>query len=141
MKASRFAALALFLLLAPGLQAQDDQPSGMTVSQWQCPQTEIGTIVAMYDSITRPIEDELVAEGMLVGAGMFLHQWGDEWNVNWYRLGQDLDAIMAAMAEVASRVQARHDNPPNLFASCTAHKDNIYFWGPRTAPMPSGGGQ
>jgi hypothetical protein len=106
----------------------------MFVSQWQCPQAEIATIGQVYDSLIRPIEQELVTEGTFYGAGMFFHQWGDEWNVNWYRLAQDRDAVFDAIAEVSRRLQERHPDRPNQFASCTAHKDNIYFWGPRTTP-------
>jgi hypothetical protein len=28
-------------------------------------------------------------------------------------------------------------NHPNHLHSCTAHKDNIHWWGPRTAAAPS----
>ena len=143
MKLLRYLTLALFFVLAPGLSAQDSLPRGMTVSQYQCPQSAISDISRQYDSITRPVEDELVAEGLMVGAGLFFHQWGDEWNVNYYRLGQDQQSIMDAIAEVGRRVQARYPDAqgPGLFAECTAHKDNIYFWGPRTATTPGGGGQ
>jgi hypothetical protein len=80
----------------------------MFVSQWQCPQAEIATIGQVYDSLIRPIEQELVTEGTFYGAGMFFHQWGDEWNVNWYRLAQDRDAVFDAIAEVSRRLQERH---------------------------------
>jgi hypothetical protein len=135
MRRTLLTALTLALLIPVGAQAQDAElPRGMFVSQWQCPQAEIATIGQVYDSLIRPIEQELVTEGTFYGAGMFFHQWGDEWNVNWYRLAQDRDAVFDAIAEVSRRLQERHPDRPNQFASCTAHKDNIYFWGPRTTP-------
>ena len=97
----------------------------------------MSTIAQFYDSLMVPIEQELVNEGLLFGSGMFFHQWGDEWNVNWYRLGIDRSAVFDAIEEVGRRFEERHgevENPP--LASCSAHKDNIYWWGPRTTPPP-----
>ena len=141
MRRTPFTALALGLLLPTAVLAQDNQdeelPRAMFISQWICPQDAIQEISQSYDSITNPVEQELVNEGLMYGAGMFFHSWGDEWNVNWYRIGQDNAAVFSALQEVGRRVNERHEDPPNLFAECTAHKDNIYFWGPRTAPPPT----
>jgi hypothetical protein len=128
--------------MLPGLGAQEGEedtlPTGMLVSQWQCPQSAVSAISQVYDSLWVPIEQELVNEGLLFGTGMFFHQWGDEWNVNWYRLGQDRDAVFAALDEGGRRFNERHPDPPDFLLVCTAHRDNIYFWGPRTQPPPAG---
>ena len=134
---SMIAFLALFVLIPFGVEAQEQEeelPRGLFVSQWQCPQNQIQWISQMYDSLANPIEQELVNEGMLSSAGMFFHDWGDEWNVNWYRIGQDRSAVFEAVSEVGRRMNERHPDAPNLLESCSAHRDNIYFWGPRTAP-------
>jgi hypothetical protein len=109
--------LTLFVLIPFVAEAQEQEeelPRGLFVSQWQCPQNQIQWISQMYD--------------------MFFHDWGDEWNVNWYRIGQDRSAVFDAVSEVGRRMNERHPDAPNLFESCRAHRDNIYFWGPRTAP-------
>ena len=134
-------ALATVFVLPLSARAQeageeDQLPRGLFVSQWMCPQSAIGDISQAFDSLWIPVQQELVNEGKMVGAGMFFHQWGDEWNVNWYRTGADRQAVFDALAETGRRVNERHGDLPDMFAECTAHKDNIYFWGPRTDPPP-----
>ena len=71
----------------------------------------------------------------MASAGLFFHAWADEWNVNYYRTGYDIGGLIDAIAEVGARVQEAHPelaDGPGPFAVCTAHKDNIYFLGPRT---------
>lgn len=114
---------------------EDRRATILTISSWQCPQSDIAAISANYDSITRPVEEELVAEGKMESAGMFFHLWADEWNVNYYRSGYDLSSLMDAIAEVGRRVTEANPelaDAPGPFAACTAHKDNIYGFGPRT---------
>ena len=137
---ARLTAVAVLLVvLTPaatsGQQQQDSVPRALLISSWICPQAEIARIAAAYDSITRPIEEELVRAGRMAGAGLFFHDWADEWNVNYYRLAMNRAQAFDAIAEVGRLTEERHPNAPNVFASCTAHKDNIYFWGPRTAPQ------
>ncbi len=140
MRRTCFIALALCIAgtaKAYGQGVQDDQlPRALFISQWICPQSVVQEISRSYDSLTVPIEQELVDEGKMFSAGMFFHRWGDEWNVNWYRIGQDNAAVFAALQEIGRRADARHPDAPDRFAECTAHKDNIYFWGPRTTPAP-----
>jgi hypothetical protein len=67
--------VAVFIPLSA--HAQDTElPRGMFVSQWQCPQAELATIAQVYDSIIRPIEQELVDEGSFFGGGMVLSPVG-----------------------------------------------------------------
>jgi hypothetical protein len=137
------AALALTLSLPAAALAQEDDapPNMLTISSYQCPQALVGEISENYGTYTRPIEQELVDEGMLVAAGMFFHAWSDEWNVNYWRVGSSLDAVIAAIAEVQSRFVERHPDladAPGWFAECTAHKDNVYFWGPSTSSGEGG---
>jgi hypothetical protein len=143
MSRSGLVVLVLCLVVPCSATAQEaegqEPPRGLFISSWICPQSALGDIAQAYDSIARPIEEELVAEGKMVGAGLFFHNWGDEWNVNYYRLGQDRTSLFEAIEEVGRRIQERHPDAPNLFEVCSAHKDNIYFWGPRTAPPPDEG--
>lgn len=140
MKHLALAILALGLAFPATAMAQEEededrQSTILTISSYQCPQSEIAGISAAYDSITRPVEEELVAEGKMESAGMFFHAWADEWTVNYYRTGYDIGGLIDAIAEVGARVTEANPelaDGPGLFAACTAHKDNIYFFGPRT---------
>lgn len=131
------AVVVMCVILIPGQASaqQADGPRTLVISSWICPQAAIAQIAAAYDSITRPVEDELVREGRLAGAGLFFHDWADEWNVNHYRSAATRAAAFEATEEVNRRVAQRHPGAPNHYAACTAHKDNIYAWGPRTAPQ------
>ena len=142
------AALAMLLLVSVPLAAQgdddDDGPSGvLSISSYVCPQSAIGDIADNYDANTRPIEDQLVTEGKLMSAGLFFHAWADEYNVNYYRVAEDIPTLLAAIAEVGQRVAAQSPDladGPGPFAQCSAHKDNIYFMGPSTEAEPSDNG-
>lgn len=107
-----------------------------------CPQSAISDIADNYDTYTRPVEDELVTEGMLLGAGLFFHAWSDEYNVNYYRVAPNMAGLFEAVAEVGRRVSERNPelaDGPGPFAVCTAHNDNIYFMGPTTEAEPPEG--
>ena len=140
MKHLILAILALGLAFPATAMAQEEDDDDreatiLTISSYQCPQSAIAGISAGYDSINRPIEEELVAEGKMASAGLFLHAWADEWNVNYYRIGYDIGGLIDAIAEVGARVAEAHPelaDGPGPFAACTAHKDGIYFLGPRT---------
>ncbi len=114
---------------------EDREAAILSISSYQCPNSAIAGISAGYDSITRPVEEELVEEGKMASAGMFFHAWADEWNVNYYRTGYSIGSLIEAVAEVGARVAEAHPelaDGPGPFAACTGHKDGIYFFGPRT---------
>ncbi len=140
MKKPFLSLLVLGLAIPAAAVAQEEEEEGreatiISISSYICPTGAIGDISAAYDSINRPVEEELVAEGMMASAGLFFHAWADEWNVNYYRIGYDIGGLIAATAEVGARIAAANPdaaNGPGPFAVCTAHKDNIYFLGPST---------
>ena len=141
----RHAALLFALAVPTALVAQEETPPAtvLTISSYVCPQTAIADITEEYDQFTRPVEEELVEEGVLVSAGLFFHQWADEWNVNYYRTGYDLNEVLEAVAEVGRRVTERNPalaDAAGLFAVCTAHKDGIYGFGPGTGRTTPPGG-
>lgn len=123
-------------------EQDDDGPGGvLSISSWQCPQASIGDIAEAYDTYTRPVEDQMIVEGKMMGAGLYFHAWADEWNVNYYRIAPTMDGLLAAVAEVGERVVEANPelaDDPGPFAVCTAHKDNLYFMGPTTQAQPSG---
>lgn len=142
----RLTLLALVsLLVAPVMvhaQEQADQPMILSISSWVCPQSEIEAISETYRTYSQPIEKELIDEGMLVNTGLYFHAWGDEWNVNYFRIAPTLEGLLAAVSEVGRRVNERHPelaDGPNPFAVCSAHKDNIYFMPTPTAALEYGG--
>ena len=142
MRRTPLAALALGMLLPLAAQAQEEEqqlPRGLFISQWICPQASMQGIGQNYDSLTVPIEQELVNEGLLDGAGMFFHSWGDEWNVVDYFVVDGLDGFFANFAEFTRRINEANptdgqDELPAFNELCTEHKDSIY----RIIPPPGG---
>ncbi len=140
MKHLILAILALGLAFPATAMAQEDddddrEATVLTISSYKCPNSAIAGISEGYDTNTRPIEEEMVAEGKMASAGLFFHAWADDWNVNYYRSGYGIGSLIEAVAEVGARVAEAHPelaDMPGPFAACTAHKDNIYFFGPRT---------
>lgn len=139
----RTAALALVAALTAGialpLAAQETDgpgaPTVLMVSSYVCPMNAIADIARNYETYTKPIELELVEEGVFGGAGLYFHNWSDEWNVNYYRLGYDIGDMLDGIQTVNQRVVQRHPelaDDPGPFAACSAHKDNIYGFGPAT---------
>ncbi len=66
-----------------------------------------------------------------------MHQWGDEWNLVFYWLADDIPAFLDAWDEMRSRGVERHPDMLNIVDYCTDHKDNIYQQVSVTE-MPSG---
>jgi len=137
-------AVAVIVLLAaapavlagqqPGAE-QEPMPPILAISSYVCPQGEIEGIAEHYETYIRPIEMELVAEGMMMSSGLYFHAWADEWNVNYYRIVPTMEGLFASIEEVGNRGETRNPglaDQPGPFTVCTAHKDNIYFLGPST---------
>lgn len=137
---------ALILLLAAPValdaQEQADQPNIMSISAWICPQEAVQDIAESYRTYTQPVEKELIDEGRLVNTGLFFHAWGDEWNVNQFRIAPTMEGLFDAVSEVASRVADRNpelEDEASPYSVCSAHKDNIYFIPTPTADLDSEG--
>lgn len=143
---SAVAALVLLVSAPHAVLAQEqdeessDSPAVLSISAWICPQDALQDIAENYETYTQPIEKELIDEGMLVNSGLFFHAWGDEWNLNYYRIAPTMDGLFEAVAEVGNRVDERHPelaDQAGPFAVCSAHKDNIYWMPTSTARLDS----
>jgi hypothetical protein len=120
--------ILLFFVSSTSIFAQEEKPPNfLVVSQNMVTMGEVGTVNQLVDSITVPILQELVDEGMLAGFGQFNHAWGDEWNVNFWYVAKDMASFNAAWNEFVKRVSERH---PGTFGAMVkhfkAHKDNMY---------------
>ena len=119
--------LVAFLFLSENNFAQNNEQPLLIVSFNMVPMADVGKVNKMGDSIFVPILKELVDEGMLYSFGSFNHNWGDEWNVNYWYTAKDMASFDKFWDEYVSRVSKRH---PGAFAAITkyfqAHKDNIY---------------
>lgn len=139
----RFPTLALTAALTTGLVAplaaqETPAPEGprfLLVASFVCPLNSVAEIARTYEATMKPVEEELVAEGVIASAGLYFHAYSDEWNVHHFRIGYDPGDLLEAAGTANQRMLARNpelrDDMAGLGA-CTAHKDNIYGFGPGT---------
>ena len=89
--------------------------------------TDVSKINKMVDSVFAPILNALADEGKIFGWGQLNHNWGDEWNLNFYYLAKDMDSFYDFWEEYIKTVSEKH---PDAFGSTVkyfqAHIDNIY---------------
>lgn len=120
--------LIAFLFLNGKSFAQSDEQPLLIVSFNMVSMADVGKVNQMGDSVFAPIIRELVDEGMIYSFGSFNHNWGDEWNVNYWYTAKDLASFDKFWDEYVKRVSTRH---PGAWSSMVkyfqAHKDNIYY--------------
>jgi hypothetical protein len=128
-------AAVLACFLAPAvLEAQS-----LVISQNKCKMDKLADIQAFADSAWIPVAQELVNEGQLMGAGSAFHAWGDEWNVVYWYVAEDIPAFLSGWSELFSRVMEKYPDAMELSTDwCFEHKDSMYRVGPETEapPMP-----
>ncbi len=137
--------ILLCLLLAfvtpQAANAQEEAPPAtLVLSYFQCDWNRLSDIGPELE-LNVPIWEELIAEGMLLDAGSYVHQWADEWNVGIYRIAESMEAAVAANAEANSRFAERHPDANAFGEACPVHRDNFYQFGPvaDSEGAPTGG--
>lgn len=82
--------------------------------------------VRLFREYCYPILKEMVDAGTINAFGLLLHDFGDEWNTNYYILANDLPSFNSAWGEFISTLNERHPNVlPQLVDMTDAHKDNL----------------
>ena len=144
----KFLGIGLGLTLALGApslaRAQDsEQPPVLAISWFQCDWNEVDQVLAEADSMSLPIWNELVEEGMLRSAGSFTHWMADEWNVAYYTVADDIPAYLEAFWEQNRRFEERYPDYDGEASTdrCPVHKDAFYHLGPRTGMDDEDGGE
>jgi quinol monooxygenase YgiN len=117
-----------FLLLAPGLTAQDTaQPERVYAAYFQVSYSDLEEWIGLWNEVTAPILQELVDEGMLVGYGAQTHNTGGNFNFRQAMQGAaftNFDAVWGALFE---RIEER--NPAALeriMGMMQLHDDEIW---------------
>ncbi len=119
----------LVLLSAHTISTQVEGPGTLVFSQNMVAMKDMGKVNKIIDSLTKPIWEEIMNEGMIYGWGQLNHEWGDEWNCNFYYVTKDKEAFFAAWDEFVNRMGTRHpDAWRELIPAFQAHKDNIYYF-------------
>jgi len=115
-----------FYQLAQGTSPEPGEPGPeMAISSWKC--TDVGAVWQGWDDYVRAKAQAVVDAGTWNEAGMFVHAWAGEWNVNFYYMADDIPAILAGWEAM---IDSFDDDAPNLTDVCFAHKDGFYTFGP-----------
>ncbi len=120
--------------------SSESAPSGgnptLVISMYQCDFGRIGDVFEQYAEFGIPVQEALIEEGQLRGAGTFAHTWADEWNVGFYWVAEDVPTFIGAWNDsnqrVGQAVQAAGSPANALAEACPVHRDAIYTLGPRT---------
>lgn len=128
-----------FYQFGPIASTEDVSDTGnptLVISMYQCDWDRVGDVFDQYAEFQLPVQEALIAEGQLRGAGSFAHAWADEWNVGFYSVAEDIPTFIGAWNETNERVGQAVEaagSPENVIAdACPVHKDAMYTLGPRT---------
>jgi len=119
-----------FYVLAHGTDSEASAPGPeMAISSWKC--TDVGAVWDGWNDYVRAKAQAVVdGGGTWNDAGMFVHAWAGEWNVNFYYMAEDIPAILAGWQAM---VDSFGDDAPDLTDYCSEHKDGFYSFGPTVA--------
>lgn len=111
--------------------AQDDgmpaKPGFLMFNQNIVAGTDLEKVNQIATEKIGPVLNALVDEGKLTSWGILTHNWGDEWNWNWYVFAENREAFHSAWGEMARRVQeADSETFTQLMGMIEEHKDNFY---------------
>jgi hypothetical protein len=134
-----FLMLFLFPVFNITFAQEESPPNWLVVSQNIVQMGKVSEVNAYVDSLSGPVLNELVDEGLLAGWGQFNHAWGDEWNVNFWYVTKDAESFNTFWNEFVKRMGERH---PGAFGELAghfkAHKDNMYIIRNQYSAPPSG---
>jgi len=116
---------SLALALAPISTQAQDGPTVM-MSSAQCGQNPTGEVLRNERERTLPIAQELVNEGMILEYGLMAHMYGDEWNLVTVVIADDVAAVIAANAELSSRLNDLYPDDDTYITNCPRHRDVFY---------------
>ena len=127
-----------FLINANSVFSQDEGPETLVFSQNRVAMKDMNMVNKIVDSLMAPIWNEIMNEGMIMGWGQLNHEWGDEWNCNFYYSAKDKESFFAAWDEFIKRMSERHPGAwAKVIPSFYAHKDNIYYFQQRHIAQPT----
>lgn len=109
-------------------EPEGPRPNIVAFSEWKCPFSNLEEAVDLVNTSTRPIYQELIDEGMIVGWNLLTHFYGDEWNLIFVTLAEDIQSAIEANTEFFRRAEERglEAEGDRFVELCPHHRDNIY---------------
>ena len=126
-----FAVAAAFIW--PGaVVAQEDMaeeaPPMLMISSWKCDFGDVGAIGADWEAGGVAAANAAIAAGHWASAGVFFHDWSDEWNVNFWAVGENETHLIEGqdVSNAAYEAAAGEDGGLDLWKHCSEHTDGFY---------------
>lgn len=117
------------LLVTPTALAQGVEIDSrfMMLNQHVCPPENMGAVMDFVESTMAPALAATEEAGEIDDWGVLTHNWGDEWNFNFYIVAEDHRAFLDAWEALVGRLNEARPGWYDEFAPlCTMHKDNLY---------------
>ena len=105
---------------------EDASPPMLMISSWKCDFGSMGTLGEDWDERGMPAAQAAVDGGSWMAAGVFYHDWADEWNVNYWATGKDIPALLEGQEASNDAYEAAYGDGTNPWDHCSEHKDGFY---------------
>jgi len=108
---------------------EDEGPPMLMISSWKCDFGNMGDVSDEWNTYGINAANAAVDSGNWWEAGVFYHEWADEWNVNYWAVGKDIPALLAGQEAANAVYDEQYPDAPNLWDLCAEHKDGFYQLG------------
>lgn len=103
-------------------------PGTVMINQNRVNFADQGEWVSLFREYAYPILKAMVDEGKMNRFGLLLHEWGDEWNVNYYIHTDNQEQFHESWGEYIARFQTDHPDVLRRIVDLTIdHKDNLLY--------------
>ncbi len=129
-RVSALAIAAAFMWPAAAVaQEEDGTPPMLMISSWKCDFGNMGTVGQEWDNYGINAANKAVDSGDWMAAGVFYHEWADEWNVNYWATGTDIPTLLEGQEVSNAAYEEMYPDAPDLWDYCSEHKDGFYQLG------------
>lgn len=127
-----FAVAAAFIwpgaVVAQEEMSEETSPPMLMISSWKCDSGSVGAINEDWEAGGMASAQTAITDGQWVSAGVFYHDWSDEWNVHFWAVGEDEAHLIDGQyaSNDAYEAATGEDGGLNLWDHCSEHKDGFY---------------
>jgi hypothetical protein len=125
-----FAVAAAFIwpgaVVAQEEMAEEAKPPMLMISSWKCDFGSMGAIGEDWNERSINAAQAAVDMGAWAAAGVFYHDWADEWNVNFWAVGPDVATLIEGQEVSNVAYDELYPEGLNLWDHCSEHKDGFY---------------
>lgn len=112
---------------------EETPPPMLMISSWKCDFGDMGAIQQDWEQMGTAAAQAAVDAGHWGAAGAYYHEWADEWNVNFWAVGENEAALIAGQeASNDAYVAATGEAGLDPWDHCSEHKDSFYQLAPST---------